>query len=225
MSVFTIVVVLVVLFVGDWAARLVAQYEIASQITQADSANIQNTSVSIKGWPFLTQVATRDLQQIDISTSVKAGPVSGISVSAVAKGIHINGSFNGGEVDSISGTASVPFSSLQSALMNESQGIASVSLSAAGSNEITASVSVAGANLITETGKVAITGNQVTVDWSQSGSSGGGILGNILGSSGSLSNLNFTLPKLPAGLKVQSFAVNSAGVSLTVTGSHAMLSQ
>ena len=71
MSVFTVVVVLIVLVIADVVAKQVAEYEIANQITSADSSI--HPSISIKGFPFLTQVATRDLKEIDISASNVTG--------------------------------------------------------------------------------------------------------------------------------------------------------
>lgn len=221
MSIFAVVVVLIVLVIADVVAKQVAEYEIANQITSADSQI--HPSVTIRGFPFLTQVATRDLKEIDISASnVAAGPVTITSVSAEAKGVHVNGSFNGGEVDSISGTVFIAFGSLSSALSSQSQGIGDVSLTDAGPNSIKASFGIGGANLLTQTGTVAIKGNQISVTWSQSG--GGGILGSVLGS-GTLPPLSFTLPKLPAGLQVKSFSVTPTGVSLTVAAQHTTLSQ
>lgn len=225
MSVFTVVVLLIVLVIGDFVAKAVAENEIANQITSADSQI--HPSVTIKGFPFLTQVISRDLHEIDISASnVPAGPVTISSVSAKARGIHVNGGFNGGEVDSISGTAFITFGSLSNALSSQSQGIANISLSAAGPSSIKASFGVLGANVLTQTGTVAIKGNQISVTWSQSGGdNGGGIIGSVLGNSGTLPNLSFTMPKLPAGLQVQSFSVTSTGLSLTVGAQHTTLSQ
>ncbi|MCW2934674.1 MAG: hypothetical protein JWM19_5636 [Actinomycetia bacterium] len=221
MSIFTVVVVLIVLVIADVVAKQVAEYEIANQITSADSQI--HPSVTIRGFPFLTQVATRDLKEIDISASnVAAGPVTITSVSAQAKGVHVNGSFNGGEVDSISGTVFIGFQSLSSALSSQSQGIGNVSLTDAGPHSIKASFGIGGANLLTQTGTVAIKGMQISVTWSQSG--GGGILGSVLGS-GTLPPLSFTLPKLPAGLQVKNFVVTPTGVSVTVAAQHTTLSQ
>src|SRR5512146_1656641 len=103
MAVFALVVVLILLVIGDRVAVAIAENQIASQIKQADNAI--SPSVDIKGFPFLTQVISRNLQEIDISAKdIPAGPVSISSVSAQAKGVHINSSFNGGKVDSILGT-------------------------------------------------------------------------------------------------------------------------
>jgi hypothetical protein len=223
MAVFTVIVVLILLVIGDRVAKAVAENQIANQITSADSQI--HPSVTIQGFPFLTQVITRDLKEIDISASnVPAGPVTISSVHAAAKGIHINGSFNGGEVDSISGTVFISFGSLSSALSSQSQGIADITLTSAGPHSINASFGVAGTDLLTETGTVTIKGNQVGVTWSQSNNNNSGILGSVLGN-GTLPNLNFTLPKLPAGLQVKNFTVTTSGVSITVAAQHTTLSQ
>ncbi|HEX4833910.1 MAG TPA: LmeA family phospholipid-binding protein [Trebonia sp.] len=233
MAVFTIIVILILLVIGDRVAVAVAEHEIASQIHSADTSI--NPSVSIKGFPFLTQVVSRDLQEIDISASnVAAGPVSISSVNAVAKGVHVNGSFNGGEVDTISANVFVSFASLSSALTSQSGGFADLKLSPAPNNEIKASFGIAGTNVLTETGKITLKGNQVTVAWQDSGSDSGdgglgGIIGDITGSGGSggtgLPNLNFTIPKLPAGIQITNFSVTSTGIQVTGGAHNTTLSQ
>jgi hypothetical protein len=235
MAVFAIVVVLILLVIGDRIAVAVAEHEIASQIHSADTGI--NPSVDIKGFPFLTQVVSRDLQEIDINASnVAAGSVTITSVHAVAKGVHVNGSFNGGEVDNITANVFVSFASLSSALSSQSQGFASLKLAPAGNGEIKATVGVAGTTIISETGKITLKGNQVTVAWQQSSGDGGddggigAIIGGIVGGSGSgggtaLPNLNFTIPKLPAGIQINRFAVGSQGITVMGGASHTTLSQ
>lgn len=232
MSVFAVIVVLILLVIGDRVANAVAEHEIANQIHSADSQI--NPSVSIQGFPFLTQIISRDLQEIDISASnIPAGGVTISSVHAAAKGVHINGSFNGGKVDSITATVFISFSSLSSALSSQSQGFASLKLSPAGNGDIKASVGVLGSNVITETGKITLKGNQVSVAWQQGGSGSGndggigGIIGGIVGGSGgaSLPNLNFTIPKLPAGIQITGFTVGSQGITVMGGAHNTTLSQ
>jgi hypothetical protein len=68
--------------------------------------------------------------------------------------------------------------------------------------------------------------NTINITWNSSGGGdNSGILGSVLGNSGTLPPLSFTLPKLPAGLQVKSFSVTSSGVSLTVAAQHTTLSQ
>ena len=133
MALFSLLVLLILLVIGDRVAVAIAESQIASQIKQADSAI--NPSVNIKGFPFLTQVISRNLQEIDISAKDIPAGSSGVTisnVSAQAKGVHINSSFNGGKVDSILGTAFVSFSSVGGALSAQTGGLADLKLSAAG---------------------------------------------------------------------------------------------
>jgi len=231
MALFSVLVLLILLVIGDRVAVAIAESQIASQIKQADNAI--SPSVDIKGFPFLTQVISRNLQEIDISAKdIPAGPVSISSVSAQAKGVHINSSFNGGKVDSILGTAFVSFSSVSTALSAQTGGLAGVQLSAAGPDTIHLKADLGGAATLEETGKVKIANNHVTITWQKSGGSGGdngGIdIGSILsglGAGDALPNLDFDIPKLPAGLQVKSFAVTQQGLSVTVAAQNTSLSQ
>jgi hypothetical protein len=227
MAVFALVVVLILLVIGDRVAVAIAENQIASQIKSADSAI--NPSVNIKGFPFLTQVISRNLQEIDISAKdIPAGPVSISSVSAQAKGVHINSSFNGGKVDSILGTAFVSFASVGSALSAQTSGLADLSLSAAGPDKIKVTANLGGVATLEQVGKVTIANNHVSIVWQNTGGSGntGGIdIGSILGGSNTLPNLDFDIPKLPAGLQVKSFAVTKQGLSVTVAAQNTTLSQ
>ena len=227
MSIFTVLVILIVLVIGDRVAKAVAENDIANQIKSADSQI--NPSVNIPGFPFLTQVIARDINQIDISASnVPAGPITITSVNAVAKGVHINGSFNGGEVDSVTATVFVGFGSVSSALSSQGQGIAGLTLASAGPDKIKATVSVAGVAAFSETGTVTMKGNQVSIAFPAGGGSGGGIAGAIssaLGGSDSLPDLSFTIPKLPAGLQVASFNVTSQGIIVNAVAHNTSLSE
>jgi hypothetical protein len=226
MAVFALVVVLILLVIGDRVAVAIAENQIASQIKQADSAI--NPSVNIHGFPFLTQVISRNLQEIDISAKdIPAGPVSISSVSAQAKGVHINSSFNGGTVDSILGNAFVSFASVGTALSAQTSGLADLSLSAAGPDKIKVTADLGGVAKLEQVGKVTITGSHVSIVWQNTGGTdtGGIDIGSILGGSNALPNLDFNIPKLPAGLTVKSFAVTQQGLSVTVAAHNTTLSQ
>jgi hypothetical protein len=234
MALFALLVVLILLVIGDRVAVAIAESQIASQIKSADSAI--NPSVNIHGFPFLTQVISRNLQEIDISAKDIPTPagVTISSVSAQAKGVHINSSFNGGTVDNILGTVLVSFSAVGAGVSNQTGGLADVKVSAAGKDSIHLSASIGGGvATLEETGTVKIANNHVTVTWQKTGGGGGGDNGGIdigsilsgLGDNGALPNLDFTIPKLPAGLQVKSFAVNQQGLSVTVAAHNTTLSQ
>lgn len=228
MWIFGIIVVIILLVIGDFVAKAVAENQIANQIKQADSQ--VNPSVNIPGFPFLTQVVARNIHEIDISASnVPAGPVTISSVHAVAKGVHVNGSFNGGKVDTITATAFIGYASLSSALTSESNGVANLTLSSAGNGELKATFGVLGANLLTETGKITLKGNQVSLAFTGADNSGvGGLINGLTGggSGGSgLANLDFTIPKLPAGVQITGFTVGTQGITMMGDAHNTTLSQ
>src|ERR1700722_14189061 len=88
-SIITLVVIIIVLVGLDFGARAVAESVMASKIQQQGLTN--KPSVSIGGWPFLTQVASKSFDHVTISdTNQKAGPVTITRFSASAEQIKLN---------------------------------------------------------------------------------------------------------------------------------------
>jgi hypothetical protein len=214
-TIFILVVVLVILVIGDRVANAVAENSIANKIQS--SGFPATPSVTIEGFPFLTQLIAHDIHQIDISASnVPAGPVNINSIKATATGVHLNSSFNGATVDQINGTVFIAFSSLASA-GNGGTG-AGISLSADGPDQVKISAGI-GPVSDTEVARVSLTGSgQVSVQVLNSGSP----LSSVLSSFGSFS---FPIPKLPAGLQVKSVAVTSQGLQVSAAAQHTTLSE
>ena len=102
---------IVVLVAADFGAKAFAENAIATKI---DSSGLgTKPSVDIEGFPFLTQVASRDLSQIDINASnftVKQVVIS--SLHATATGVRPNASFNGATISKINGTVVVSFATV-----------------------------------------------------------------------------------------------------------------
>ena len=207
-----ILVILGVLFVVvDRVAKAYAQNMIASKI-QSDGFP-KKPSVAIQGFPFLTQVAERDIRTIDISADdVQEGKLDISSVQATATGVHINSSFNGATIDHISGTALITFSSIASA--TGAQGVTISADPSAG--PAAASVS---AGPLTATAQVVRSGaNQFSVRME----SLAGIPASVIGS---LPNYTFNIPKLPAGLQVQGVSVTNQGININISAQNTTLSQ
>lgn len=199
-------------FIGDQVAKAYAQNVIAGKL-QSSSGLSSKPSVTIEGWPFLTQVAAHDVRTIDISASdVPAGKLDITSVKATATGVHLNSSFNGATIDHISGTALVTFASLENAA--GAQGVAIAADPSGGPNA---------ANVIvgpfTATAQVTQTGpNQITVKME----SLGGIAASLIGS---LPDYTFTVPKLPAGLRLTGVEVTGKGIVIKAAAQDTTLSQ
>ncbi len=112
----TTLIVLAVLFViADQVAKAYAQNMIANKI-QSSAGLASKPAVGIEGFPFLTQLATRDIRTVDISmNNVQENKLDITSIKATATGVHINSGFSGATIDHISGTAFISFASLESA--------------------------------------------------------------------------------------------------------------
>lgn len=218
------VVVLVILLVAaDFIAKAVAQNVAASQI-QKDGFP-KKPSVTFEGFPFLTQVAARDFHQVRLSSSdVPAGPVDITKVNAVANGIHLNGNFQSGTIDQVSGTVVISFGSLDSALTNalgpagSVVGSVGLKLSAAGPQEIKASL-----DLVVASGSAT---------WRVTRPSPQELSVTLVSSSGlpdsllqPIRNFSFTIPKLPYGLTIQTVSVTPSGIVGQISATHLSFSQ
>lgn len=212
----TLVVLAVLAVVADQVARAYAQNMIASKIQSSSGMSVK-PSVTIEGFPFLTQVAEHDIRVIDLSANnVQAGKVDITSIKATATGVHLSSGFSSATVDQINGTALITFASLANAL--GVQGVATISADPAdGPNAVKLSAGIVG----TITGKVEETGpNLVTV---QMGSLSG--LASLLGGVVPVQTQTIQIPKLPAGLVVRSVSVTDQGIVATASAQNTTLSQ
>ncbi|MDQ2876571.1 MAG: DUF2993 domain-containing protein [Actinomycetota bacterium] len=213
-----VVVLAILLVAADFIAKAVAQNVAASQI-QKDGFP-KKPSVTFEGFPFLTQVAAHDFQQVRLSSSdVPAGPLKITKVNAVANGIHLNGNFQSGTIDQVSGTVLISFGSLDSALTNalgpagSVLGSVGLKLTAAGPDEVKASV-----DLVVESGSAT---------WRVSRPSPTHLSVTLVSSSGlpdsllqPIRNFSFTIPKLPFGLTIQNVSVTPSGIVGNISATH-----
>jgi hypothetical protein len=219
----TVLIVLVLVLAGvfvaaDRIAVAYAQNTIASEIqTQANLS--ARPSVTIEGFPFLTQVLARDVKQIDISASnVRESNITISSITATATGVHINSSFKGATIDQINGTALITYANLESALPSPLNGATITPDPSAGPNGVNVSL---GGGLATATGQVMLTSpTQVTLKIDNLGGLASFFSGGL-----SQTTYPFNIPTLPVGLKVTSVNVTNQGVALTATAHDTTLSQ
>ncbi|HEY7147021.1 MAG TPA: DUF2993 domain-containing protein [Streptosporangiaceae bacterium] len=203
------IALIAVLVALDFGARAFAESKVASEIQ--DQGFPKKPDVSINGFPFLTQVASRDMKSIDISsTDVPVGPVTIHLINAKLDGVHINSSFNGATVDTLTGTAQITFGDLSNSLENEvgplgSLGGAGLTLKPAGPDEVKASLDL----LVTSgsaTWKVAkLGGDKINIRLVSSN----GLPSELLDS---VKNITVPLTGLPLHLKIESVSVTPAGI-------------
>jgi len=100
--------ILVLLVALDFGAKAFAESEAATQIQKQGFPKKPN--VSIAGFPFLTQVITRNFHQITISSSnIPVGAVGPVkikitSLDVVAQNVHLNSNFQSGTASPLHGT-------------------------------------------------------------------------------------------------------------------------
>jgi len=110
------VVVVLVLLVGlDFGAKAFAESEAATQIQKQGFP--KRPSVSIAGFPFLTQVITRHFDQVTISSSdIPEGPITITSLNVVAQNVRLSSNFQSGTVGPLHGTITISLGALGDAI-------------------------------------------------------------------------------------------------------------
>jgi hypothetical protein len=213
----TIVIIGGVLLGLDFGARAVAESVMASKIQQQGLQS--KPSVSIAGFPFLTQVASRNFRHVTISAAdVPAGPVTITTINAAATGIRLNSyAFSSGTIGNLSGTARISFSSLASTLTAQFGPLGTLvngtglNLADAGPDEVRATL-----NLVVTSGSAVwrvtrVNGNTLNIHLVSSSGLPSALLSSI-------QDLNLQIPKLPLGLTIASVTVTPDGVVGQVSG-------
>ena len=227
-TIIVVLALLVLLVAADRGAVLYAQSQVAQQFKQ--QGGFQGTpSVSIKGFPFLTQVIGHNIHEITItSDKIKAGPVTITNLDADVTNIKLNGGFTAGTIGHLDGKALIPFSGLTSALggalggagggLGDLGDLASgVTIKSAGGNKIKASFDllvVSGSAVLKVTREP---GNKIHIQLISSH----GLPSEI---TDQLKDLTVPIPDLPLGMKIQRIQVNGDGISIHVTGDNVKFS-
>ena len=213
----TLAVLVVVLVVLDFAARVVAQNVMATKIEQQGLS--RKPSVTIDGFPFLTQVAAKDFSQVNISaTDLTEGPVTITKVNATAHGVRLRSfAFSSGTISSVSGTALISFASLGNALSQQVGPLGSLlngaglNLAQAGPAEVRASVDLVVVSASATWRVSRLSSDRLNVALVGSNGFPPGVLNSI-------QNVTLKLPKLPLGLKIGKISVTPQGVTGQVSG-------
>jgi hypothetical protein len=212
----TLIVLVVVLVVADFAAKAFAEHEVANQI-QKQAGTSEKPSVTIQGFPFLTQVITRDVHTMNISWSdLNEGPVTFKTINAVLNGVHINSSFNGATVSQLTGTANITFGELSSALASQvgplgALGGAGLTLSAAGPDEVKANLNLVLASASATWRISRLSGNRLNARLVASNGLTSGLFGSV-------QDITVPLSGLPLHLQIQNVSITPDGVIGTLTG-------
>lgn len=208
-----IIAILVLLVALDFGAKAFAESQAAAQIQKQGFP--KKPHVSIAGFPFLTQVLTRNFHQITISSSdIPEGPIKINSLDVVAHNVKLNSNFQSGTAGPLNGTILISLGSiggflkaagpLANLLGGGSAG--GLKIVAVGKNELKAHLSaIAG----------IVTANAV---WRVTSAGSNAIKLHLVSSNGLPSQLlnaaqNVTIPlqSLPAGLRLTGQLSSSSG--------------
>jgi LmeA-like phospholipid-binding len=219
----TLIVILVLLVVSDRVANAYAENQMASQF-QSSLGLSAKPHVTIHGFPFWTQLIAKDFKTVTVtgsnetitSSSAGSGLLEIASLNATLHGLHFSGfsSSSSATVDQFNASALITFTALAN-VGGVPQGI---TLSPDGPNQVKATLnlgplSASAIAQVTQTGP-----NQVNVRVVNAGGIPASALGN-------LANFNVSIPKLPAGVSIQSVSVTQQGVLIAVSGHNTMLSR
>jgi LmeA-like phospholipid-binding len=219
----TVIVLIVLFVVSDRVANAYAENQMASQF-QSSLGLSGKPNVTIQGFPFWTQLIAKDFKTVHItasnetinSASAGGGALEIASLNATLNGLHFQGfSSNSATVDQLNATALVTFTALGN-IGGVPQG---VTITADGPNQVTATLSLPVLGSVSATAQVTQTGpNQIHVHVTNFGGMPTDTLGNF-------GDFTFSIPKLPAGVMIQSVSVTQQGVMVTITGQNTTLSQ
>jgi hypothetical protein len=209
-----IVAVLVLLVLLDFGAKAFAENEAAIQIQKHGFP--KKPGVSIAGFPFLTQVISRDFHQITITASdVPEGPIKITSLKVVATQVKLNSSFNGGTTGPLHGKVLISLGEvggfLQAAgpiaqfLGGGSGG--GLHVVAVGGNKLKANLSLLGGTVSDSATWTVTRAGPDEIDLHLVGSTGS-LPSSLLSSA---RNIKIPLKSLPAGLRLTGQLSSSSG--------------
>ncbi len=212
--------IFVLLAAADRGANAYAENQMASQF-QSSAGLSGKPEVTIEGFPFLNQVIAGNLHKIDITASNETITAKGAgggmleiaSLTATLQGMHPHGTTSA-TIDQLNANVLVTFSALGS-VGGVPQGI---TLSADGPNRLKATVDILGFSSEATATIQKAGSNQIHVHVTDFGGVPAGVFGNLADST-------VTLPKLPAGLSIQSVSITQQGLRIIVSGHHVTLNR
>jgi LmeA-like phospholipid-binding len=212
----TLIVVVLLLVGADRAANAYAENRMASQV-QSSLALSGKPTVTIQGFPFLTQLAAETFNTVDVNASNEtAGPGGQLdiaSLTATLHGMHIHGT-NSATVDQFTASALVTFTALAHA-GGIPQGI---TLSADGPNQIKATVDILGFSSDATAQVTQVGNNKINIKITNFAGVPADVLGNLV-------DFDVSIPKLPAGVTIKNISVTQQGLRINAAGTNTTLSQ
>lgn len=216
-----LVVLVALLAVADRVAASVTEGQLASKIQQSQHLS-QKPSVSIDGFPFLTQLVSRNFGHATVDINdFDSGGVPIAHIHADLRGIHVGSGYDSATVDTLAGTATLDYASISHYLSNQISNIGHISLSQGTDNQVKATYSFPGANLSAQVAVNVLGGNTLEFKTTKVNTAVSGLGGiNTPGF-----DVKLPLNGLPFGMQVSSVKVTSTGVDISATGKNIFLTK
>jgi hypothetical protein len=218
-----LVILLGLLVAADRIGVAVTESTLASQI-QKDQKLSQKPGVSIDGFPFLTQVVSRDFPHVtvDIRGLVASGvPIS--DIHADLNGVHVSSGYNSATVDTLTATAILNYSDLSKAISNQVENIGTVTVSRGTDGQLKATYDLLGASVSAQVAASLQPGN--TIELKSAGVDAGGLGSIVQAVTPTSFDVKIPLGTLPFGIQLKSLNLTSTAADIIATGHNVALSQ
>ncbi|HEY9241118.1 MAG TPA: DUF2993 domain-containing protein [Streptosporangiaceae bacterium] len=208
----TLAVLAVLFVIADRVAVRYADNQFASQVKSQGGLSNKPT-VNIEGFPFLTQLAARNFNEVQLSAATeKAGPVVIENLHATMRNMQLINGFSSARVGSLNGSGLITFGSVAKAA-----DVPGLKISALNNTEAKVTINL---GFISGSGVAKVTkvgANKINIAVINAG-------GIPLSALGGLNNMTITIPGLPMGITVQSITMTQQGILVHITGQNVTLS-
>lgn len=199
----TLIILLILLFAADRIGLVVAENLVADRVQQSQDLG-SKPSVSIGGFPFLTQLASADFANVTVEADgITRNGLHVTTLHANLGSVRPESGYSSARVATLDGTAFINFSDLSSTVLAFSK--IQVTFSPGSDGMLSISATVSGQELHALATVTAVPGNQLAI-------------------TAQGFTVKIPLGGLPFGLKVTDVAVQSNGISVSATAQNVVLS-
>jgi LmeA-like phospholipid-binding len=215
-----LIVLVGLLVVADRVAASVTESQLASRIQQSQHLS-QKPSVSVDGFPFLTQLASRNFGHatVDINDFTSGGvPIA--HIHADLRGVHVASGYDSATVDTLTGTATLDYASVSRVLSNDISNIGHLTLSQGTGNRVKATYSLLGTTVSAQVAVNVLGDNTLEFKTAPGSTPLSGLGINIPGF-----DVKVPLSGLPFGMQLSSVKPTSTGVDVSASGKNVFLTK
>jgi hypothetical protein len=217
-----IVVILGGLFVAaDRIAVYMAESKAADKIKSSQGLTT-TPHVSIKGFPFLTQVVSKELEEVDIGLdrlTTDAGGGRSVRLSQLKAQLHhvrISGNFSSATADHATGSAHISYADLSQAA---GQGV-TVGYDEAGNNRVKITGNLLGLSLTAHSSVTLVNGDTIRL---HAESIPGGSIPQWEDKVRERTDMDRKIDGLPTGMRLDKVETDKDGIDVSVTGNNVEL--